>query len=457
MGHWVTISETDQHVFISDGGKVLATRGAISSAGGGKERGKALVARSKAAIGKATAGKKASPKPMVKQHEEWRKSTAGYMAQKRSDIASQKAYHAEHVAKQAAYADKIMAHVQAGGKLAVPSMTNPRTYEPGAVKRVGHEIHVYEGKRKGKEQWAAIGSDVQEKIAGRLASQSPATTHAIEHARAAGPSPGERAEAAVAAAEKERRARELEARAKKEATPHAKTAKEGAAKWAQKMASGPLTMKEEAAKHEFTKGSEKQKEWATRIKAAGYTAAINDPVFRRGEVSPSTVLAVKRAADSMKDAGKVIDDRDRIGSKVLGAAGERLKLAKTKRAVLAARHAAATAHAIEHARAAGPSLREQADKARVAKGTTQKRAAGMLTKIRYQRDLAEEPEAQRKIDELKRMAAREGLSAGQKADLESQAKQQEKRLASVLAPRQAKINTLVKRASRVKRAAGITW
>jgi hypothetical protein len=48
MGHWVTISE-------SDGGKVLATRGAIGSAGGGKERGKALAAKSKAAIGKAAA------------------------------------------------------------------------------------------------------------------------------------------------------------------------------------------------------------------------------------------------------------------------------------------------------------------------------------------------------------------------------------------------------------------
>jgi len=53
MGRWVTL-EDDQHVYISDGGKVLATRGAISSAGGGKERGRALAARSKAAMGKAT-------------------------------------------------------------------------------------------------------------------------------------------------------------------------------------------------------------------------------------------------------------------------------------------------------------------------------------------------------------------------------------------------------------------
>jgi hypothetical protein len=55
MGRWVTLDD-DQHVYISDGGKVLATRSAISSAGGAKERGKALAARSKAAIGKA-AGK----------------------------------------------------------------------------------------------------------------------------------------------------------------------------------------------------------------------------------------------------------------------------------------------------------------------------------------------------------------------------------------------------------------
>jgi len=53
MGHWVTLDD-DQHVYISSGGKVLATRGAISSGGGGKERGKALAARSKAAIGRAS-------------------------------------------------------------------------------------------------------------------------------------------------------------------------------------------------------------------------------------------------------------------------------------------------------------------------------------------------------------------------------------------------------------------
>jgi len=33
MDHWVTLDD-DQHVYISDGGKVLATRGAISSAEG---------------------------------------------------------------------------------------------------------------------------------------------------------------------------------------------------------------------------------------------------------------------------------------------------------------------------------------------------------------------------------------------------------------------------------------
>jgi len=49
MGHWVTLDD-DQHVYISDGGKVLATRGKISSAGRGKERGKALRTRSKIAV-----------------------------------------------------------------------------------------------------------------------------------------------------------------------------------------------------------------------------------------------------------------------------------------------------------------------------------------------------------------------------------------------------------------------
>ncbi len=52
MGHWVTLDD-GQKVFIGSGGRVLATRGAISSAAGGKERGKALAQRSQAAIGKA--------------------------------------------------------------------------------------------------------------------------------------------------------------------------------------------------------------------------------------------------------------------------------------------------------------------------------------------------------------------------------------------------------------------
>ena len=53
---WVTLDD-GQHVLIGPGGKVLASRVAISSAAGGKERGRALAARSKAAIGKARAGK----------------------------------------------------------------------------------------------------------------------------------------------------------------------------------------------------------------------------------------------------------------------------------------------------------------------------------------------------------------------------------------------------------------
>ncbi len=49
MGHWVTLDD-GQKVFIGSGGRVLATRGAISSAAGGKERGKALAERSRAAV-----------------------------------------------------------------------------------------------------------------------------------------------------------------------------------------------------------------------------------------------------------------------------------------------------------------------------------------------------------------------------------------------------------------------
>ncbi len=55
---WVTLDD-GQHVLIA-GGQVYATRGQISSASGGKERGRALAARSKAAVGRAV-GKSKSP------------------------------------------------------------------------------------------------------------------------------------------------------------------------------------------------------------------------------------------------------------------------------------------------------------------------------------------------------------------------------------------------------------
>ncbi len=51
---WVTLDD-GQHVLIGSSGKVLATRAQISSASGGKERGQALAARSKAAIAHARA------------------------------------------------------------------------------------------------------------------------------------------------------------------------------------------------------------------------------------------------------------------------------------------------------------------------------------------------------------------------------------------------------------------
>jgi len=177
---WITLDD-GQHVFIGSGGKVLATRGQISSAAGGKERGRALAARSRAAVGKA---------------------------------------------------------IVAGGK-----------------------------------------------------------------------------------------------------TSRAKAREAGAAKWAQKMLGSKMA--EEVAKQKWAKGSPKQIAWATNLKASAYTAAVKDPIFLRGEKSARTVLAVKRAADEMRDAGKVIDmGPGLMGQKILGAAGERLKLAATKRAVLAARHAA---------------------------------------------------------------------------------------------------------------------
>jgi len=46
---WITLDD-GQHVFIGSGGKVLATRSTISSAAGGKERGRALAAKDRTGI-----------------------------------------------------------------------------------------------------------------------------------------------------------------------------------------------------------------------------------------------------------------------------------------------------------------------------------------------------------------------------------------------------------------------
>ncbi len=160
----------------------------------------------------------------------------------------------------------------------------------------------------------------------------------------------------------------------------------------------------------------------------------------------------------ISDGGKVLATRGAISSAAGGKERGQALAARSKAAVGKATDR--TARAIEHARAAAagrPSLREQAAAARAAKGTAEERAGGVLAKIRYRRDIEEETGTQYRIDEMTRSAAREGLSAGQKADLESQVKQQEKRLAAIRAPRQAKINVLMKRAARVKAAAGIKW
>jgi len=93
MGHWVTLDD-DQHVYISGGGKVLATRGAISSGAGGKDRGKALAARSKAAIGKAT-GKS---RPSLREQADAHRSGKGTRAERAAALHT-KAFAAQKAAE----------------------------------------------------------------------------------------------------------------------------------------------------------------------------------------------------------------------------------------------------------------------------------------------------------------------------------------------------------------------
>jgi len=200
MGHWVTLPDTDQHVFISDGGKVLATRGAISSAGGGKERGKALAARSKAAIGKATAGKR---KPSLKEQ------AAAHRAKQRGGLTKTHVEMTASVLRQQHALktgnDEQFMKFRGRWNEMEEQTKEYRSVGRGNVQRTNPSAAI------AHEVAGSVENRVKERVAAR-------TTRAIEHAKAAGPSLREQADKARAAKGTARdRAQAVVARLKKTA------------------------------------------------------------------------------------------------------------------------------------------------------------------------------------------------------------------------------------------------
>ncbi len=220
MGHWVTLDD-DQHVYISDGGKVLATRGAISSAAGGKERGRALAGRSKAAVdravakaragksntkpglkatGRGTEDRKLRAKQILEAREKGHFGTARSLSTKEKPLGYEK-IEAERlknrIARQTHNVELVKEHLSKGGQALVPSQTRPLILRhPELVKGINKkgEILIQERKnavaalpRGGQAEKVFVRDARQAKAvelrAGRQ--QSPATARAIEHARAA--------------------------------------------------------------------------------------------------------------------------------------------------------------------------------------------------------------------------------------------------------------------------------
>ncbi len=147
---WVTL-EDGQHVLIGSSGRVLATRAQISSASGGKERGKALAARSKAAIDKATGKNKNGLAAAVTE--------AAKHDPEQSNVLLG-AY--QHAIKATGHADPSAAwSMYAAQRNGInPNLRNLKEF---------------------REKTARIGKAIEE-VSPKV-HQSPATTRAVEHAK----------------------------------------------------------------------------------------------------------------------------------------------------------------------------------------------------------------------------------------------------------------------------------
>ncbi len=192
---WVTLDD-GQHVLIGPGGKTLATRAQISAhAGGGRERGQALAGRSKTAVAravaKARAGKPAkaagrgTPERAAKAailRQQYREKTSTPLTTRRGP----KGQTVPEIVRR-----------QASKVRSVSSMASPRI---DAANKAWNNISpeqraalIAKAEASANHQKAGARYDVR---------QSPATTRAVEHARAAAaarPSLREQAEKARAA------------------------------------------------------------------------------------------------------------------------------------------------------------------------------------------------------------------------------------------------------------------
>ncbi len=154
---WVTLDD-GQHVYISSGGKVLATRGAISSGpGGGKERGKALAARSKAAMNAAI-----------------NRTTLGTL---KSDSGRKAKEEEEYKANVAAFQAKTAKINRVGTRVEQALKQAKAAREAKGLKRASLREKILDSRLNRVVRQMDPNS--------RVRSDSPATARAIEHARAA--------------------------------------------------------------------------------------------------------------------------------------------------------------------------------------------------------------------------------------------------------------------------------
>jgi hypothetical protein len=186
MGHWVTLPETDQHVYISDGGKVLASRSAISATAAGRERVGKMRAKAAGVVRKALAGKRQPSKTAGPDQ-------ACEMARSQFKVAEKiRTGKMADAALKARYAREDALKAKLGGSKPA-AIEHARAAAKAGEATVGAGKMVHQG--YSKEGLAIFGPEGGKPESSRGESFPGRTTRAIEHARAAGPTLREQADA----------------------------------------------------------------------------------------------------------------------------------------------------------------------------------------------------------------------------------------------------------------------